>query len=247
MGNVDLRPDHAAEGGGLVDDFDGVITDMRFIMSDYNGSISNPVPTFVVTFNIDGEESVAWYSVGGKDDFVPDETGRGLTQLKGKTTLTKTCNYIMFMDSLVKSGFPLNKMDPRDVSPMIGIEGHFLRKPVKHDGLKKTGDRDSTILLCTAVTKLPGEGGTGKKTRGGRKTKGAVVDEGLADQVAGFIVAILAEADGEAAKTKMLSAFFKNPEVKALPNKKDATTLAANDTFLAGREEWEYANGVLTL
>ncbi len=244
MGNVSLRPDQASEGGGLIDDFDGVISDMRFIMTDYQGSMVEAIPTCEVKFDIDGEEASQMYSVGGTGDFAPDETGHGLNKLKSKSTLTKTCKFIMLVDSIVEAGFPLNKLDASDVSPLIGLDGHWLRKVVVYKGLKKKGDRDDTALLCTKINKLPWEN-TGKSTKG--KSKGKQVDEGFALSVASIIQGVLIEHDGEIAKKNLISALFKNDDMKALDDKKEALKLASDDTFLKLRDEWKYEDGVLKM
>jgi len=244
MGNVDIRPDLAAEGGGLVDDFDGVVTDIRFVPDDYNGTLPEPITLCHVVFDVDGEESVQNYSIGGDKDFAPDETGRGLTKLRTKAALTKTCKLMLFMNSLVEAGFPLNKMDARDVSPIIGVSGHFLRKAAEYKGLKSTGDREKTVLLCTKINKLPWEQAKGK-AKG--KGKAAAVDEGLADSMAGIIQSVLIEGDGEMAKKNLLSALFKNDDVKALDDKKAALKLASDDAWLKERDEWTFEDGVLKL
>ena len=83
MGEVNLRPDTFAEGGGLIDDFDGVISDIRFIMTDYDGGVMDEVPVCSVRFDVEGEEALpTLYSVGGADDFAPDEFVMGLTTFK---------------------------------------------------------------------------------------------------------------------------------------------------------------------
>ena len=248
MGNVSIRPDLASEGGGLLDDFDGVITDMRFIMTDYDGAMVDAVPVCQVSFDVDGEESNQMYSVGGSGDFRPDETGRGLDALKAKSALTKTCKFIMLVDSMVAAGFPLNKLDPNDVSPIIGLDGHFLRKAVEFKGLKKKGDRDNTVLLCTKINKLPWENETKGKTAKGKAAKGkAAMDDGLADTLAGIIQGVIIEADGQVAKKNLLSIMFRHDDVAALDDRKGALKLASDDTFLKSRDEWEYEDGVLKM
>jgi len=245
MGNVDIRPDLAAEGGGLIDDFDGIVADMRFIMTDYDGVMPEPTCVNKVVFDVGGEETYQLYSVGGKDDFAPDETGHGLNKLKTKAALTKTCKFMMLMNSLVEAGFPLNKMDARDISPIIGLDGHFLRKAVEFKGLKKRDDRDSTVLICTKINRLPWEAGAVKGK--GKTGKGKAVDAELAETVAGIIQGVIIENNGEVAKKNLLLALFKSDEVNALDDKKAALKLASDDTYLKGREEWSYDAGVLKM
>ena len=129
---VNLRPDGFVEGGGLIDDFDGIVADIRFVMTDYEGGIANAVPAAKVIFEVDGEEvGSELLSVGGKDDFRPDETGMGLLKLKSKDTLTKKSKFSLFLSSFVDSGFPLNKMDADSINYLVGTQGYFLRRAVQ--------------------------------------------------------------------------------------------------------------------
>ena len=244
MGDVNIRPDLAGEGGGLLDDFDGIIADLKFVMTDYDGSMPEPVPVGQITFDIDGEEIIQLYSVGGSGDFAPDDTGRGLKKLKSKSALTKTCKYVMLVDSLVQAGFPINRMDAKDCSSIIGTKGHFLRKAVEYKGLKrKRDDRESTVLLCTKIITLPGEG----EVKGKAKGKEKLPDNGLVDKVVGIVMGVLAENGGEVTKKDLISALFKNTEIAALGNKKGALKLAADDTWLKSRGEWKLDGGILSI
>lgn len=248
MGNVNIRPDEAAEGGGLIDDFDGEITDMRFIMTDFNGKVQEAVPVCRVVYGVEGEEYDDLLSVGGKNDFAPDESGRGLNKLGSKAVLTKTCNYVVFINSLVESGFPLNKLDEGDVSSVIGVKGHFLRKVIDHGfKKKKDGDRPDTVMVCTKVLTLPGKGGTAVKTRTRTKAKVAANPE-LAETVAIIIQGVVIENDGNVAKKSLMSALFKSADMKSLGSDKTAAMkLASSDAFLKEREEWTYEDGLLKM
>ncbi len=245
---VNLRPDSFAEGGGLVDDFDGVIADIRFIMTDYEGAVSEAVPVACVKFDIEGEEASQNFSVGGKNDFAPDETGMGLTVLKGKSTLTKRSKFGMLLESLVVAGFPVSKMDSDDISYLNGLDAHFLRKAVEYKGVKVKEGKDSTVLLCTKINKLPWDSDKKSTKKGGAGKKAAVADGELAGTVAGIIQGVLIDGDNEMAKKDVLSALFKNDDVKALgDDKKAALKLAADDTFLKGRDEWSFEDGILKM
>ena len=246
--HVNLNPNEFSEGGGLIDDFDGIISDIRFIMTDYGGGIQDAIPAAKVVFNIDGEETEpALFSVGGKGDFAPDETGMGLIKLKEKSTLTKTAKFSMLLASLVEAGFPVNKMDGENISYLNGLEGHFLRKAVTYSGIKVKEGKDSTVLLCTKVIKLPWD----QKAKGKGKSTGkvAVASEEIAETVAGLIQGIIIENEGEIAKKNAVSALFKEAAIKKMnaADKKVALKLAGDDTFLSGREEWSYENGVLKM
>lgn len=245
---IDLNPESFSEGGGLIDDFDGTISDIRFILTDYGGNMTDPVAVAQVVFDTEeGENETVLYSVGGKDDFAPDEKGMGLVKLKTKSSLTKTAKFPMLLKSLVENGFPVNKMDNRDISYLVGFKGHFLRTAVEYKGLaKKKNDRENTVLLCTKVETLPWE--AGKATKGKGKAKaGAKVDPDLAEFVTETIMGIVIEGDDEMSKKDMISILFKNEDVKARDDRKAVLALANKDAFLKSRDEWSIENNLLTI
>ena len=251
MGNVSLRPDKFSEGGGLIDDFDGTITDIRFVLTDYQGQMSEAVPVAQVKFDVDGEESTQLFSVGGSGDFAPDETGLGLIKLRSKDSLTKTSKFAMLMESLVEAGFPINRMED-DISYLNGFSGHFLRKAVEYKGLKHDKkERDSTVLLCTKIIKLPWDNAPaakGKAAAAKGKAK-AEVDNGLADSLASIIQVVLLEAGGSIAKKNLMTKLFSNDAIKGMDqkSKQAALKMAVDDAYVSGREEWTVADGVLTI
>jgi len=236
----------------LIDDFDGTISDVRFIMTDYDGNTTDAVPVAKVVFDVDGEETDSLYSVGGNNDYAPDEAGKRLVKLKSRNSLNKTSKFGMFLLSVVEAGFPLNRMDDSDIGYLVGLDGHFLRKVVEYKGLKKKGDRDSTVLVCTKINSLPGEGpptstkGRAKKATGTKAA--AAVSTELAEAVSGIIQGVIIGEGGDLSKKKMLSALFKSDEMNALGDKKVALKMAADDTFLKSQSEvWTYEDGMLKL
>jgi len=250
MGKVDLRYEALAEGGTFFDDFDGVISDIRFIMTDYNGKAKTPVAVCKVTLRVGDDESTQFYALGGDGDFVANETGTGLEFLKAKTKPTKQTNYGRFLKSLIDAGFPENKMDADDISYLVGLDAHWLTSPVESTGSnkKKEGEKEHTVLLCTKINKLPWESDAAKgKAKGKAKGNAKVVDDDLANIVAGIIQGIAIDNDGEMTKAAMLSAMFKSPDVDNSGNKKGVLQLAKDDTFLKSRSEWQFEGGILTI
>ena len=248
MGDVDIRPDLCAEGGGLLDDFDGTVTVFNFESTTYDNKIPEPVTVLrVVIVTDDGDENQELLTLGGFNEpvqFIPDETGFGLKKLGAKSKLTKTCNAVRHIDSYIQAGFPLNRLDPRDVKAIIGVKGHFLRHALDMKGIKKKeGERDKTVLLCTKIISLPGESGV----RGKAKVKVKTPDDELANVVTNIIMGVLAENGGEIAKKDLISALFKNAELNALDDKKGALKLAADDIWLKSRGEWKLDGGVLNI
>jgi len=250
MGNVDIRPDLCAEGGGLLDDFDGTITFLAFVQWDYDGKIPAPVTLLrAVIETAEGGEDQELLSIGGWGapvEFIPDDTGFGLNKLGSKGKLTKTCNAVRFLDSFVQAGFPKSRIEPRDVSAVLGTTGHFLRHAIDMSGIqKKDNEREKTVLLCTKVNQLPWD--TGKSKVSGKGKASAKVDEGLADTMTEIIQGVVIDNDGSVSKKELLSVLFKHEAILALPDKKAALNLASDDTFLKGRDEWTLEDGVLKM
>ena len=243
--SINLRPDEFSEGGGLADDFDGVISDIRFISTDYDGSTTEQVPVCRVVFDVDGEEISELYSVGGKGDFAPDDNGTGLIKLQTKDKLTKTSKFGMLLTNLVDKGFPLNRMDGGDITYLVGLNAHWLREVVVFKGLKaKKEGRDSTVLLVSKINKLPWETAKGGKAKG--KAKDAEDAGALGETLAGIIQDILQDKDGNVSKKDMLTVLFKHPDVVASADKKALLKLAKDDAYLGGRSEWSVEDGVLS-
>ena len=202
------------------------------------------IAAILQVYDVGGEEHDDLLSVGGDDDFIPDDTGRGLNKVRSKATLTKVNSFVRWVNSLVEAGFPLNQVNPHDVTPLIGLHGHFLRTAVDFKGVVKKNDRPTTVLLCTKILQLPGGG---KKDKGKTMGKGKAVDAGLAETMAGIVQGVLIESDGEISKKDLLSTLFKNVEVNALDDKTAALKIVTKDPYLKGRDEWTFEDGVLKM
>jgi hypothetical protein len=247
MGNVSLRPADYAEGGGLLDDADVTISDARFIMGDYGGAAQNKSPMCrVMMADAEGQEHEQFLSVGSADDFQPDETGKGLDKVGKKAALTKSSNFGMFMDSLVTAGFPANKIEPDDITSIVGTDVHVLRKAIERKGLKDA--KAMTVLLVSKINKLPWEK-AGAKTgtaKAGAKAE-APANEELDTQVTDIIMTVLAANEGTVTKSKLLGEASKLDEVKAAANKKDVIKRLTDDSFLKGNANFKYENGTISL
>ena len=51
-----FAPSNFTEGGGLLDDVDGTIKEMRVVLWDYNGKVAAPSPAFRALIEVDGIE-----------------------------------------------------------------------------------------------------------------------------------------------------------------------------------------------
>lgn len=152
-----LNPDTFVQGG-LQDDFDGVITKVRYCPWDYNGNIDHHVLAVAVTIKPDDpeiEEFVQHYSAGDLEQFVPsmdgdnavdlsvdtnEETNPGFSpdQLEGiyalrvgkKEGLANSSNWATFIRAAIDAGFPVASLTP-SVACFEQHRGHFNRIPQK--------------------------------------------------------------------------------------------------------------------
>jgi hypothetical protein len=180
-----MRPDQFS-GGGLADDFDGTISEVRFVPWNYpteskpEGSIDHYVLAARVTIEReDGEPVVQHYSAGDLQHFVPsmdgdegvDLDGDDLSQMEGvyalkvgkKDALSATSNWAHFLTALNEAGWVYEEMDP-DVRFLEGLEAHFNRVPQrKRSGVGggATGadgqQRQREILVVTEIKARPGD------------------------------------------------------------------------------------------
>ena len=248
MGNVDLRLSALAEGGNFFDDFDGTIKDARFVTTSFNGKVDPPRTVLQIVFDISGNEHTEFYSVGGDQDFIPDDTGMGLDYLGSTIEPTKKTKYGLLLISLKGAGFPENKMDSDNISYLVGLDGHWLSSAMKitGTGFKKNKDgKGPTVMLCTKVNKLPWEAGA--KATGKGKKKGAAVpaDSELAKAVMNAVRTTLPLDSGSIAKKAMLSMLLKVEWGDGI-TRKEAINLAKDDTFLGESDCWLFENGELT-
>ncbi|MBI3683434.1 MAG: hypothetical protein HY235_23925 [Acidobacteria bacterium] len=167
--------------GGVAPDGDYKITEASVVMWDYNGKMPTAICAVkigVTSLNGEGEYE-QYYSVG--DGFVPGKSGKGIEAdpKGGKTSLNKSTNYFLWLDSLVKAGFPPDKLGT-ETTVFEGIEARFhsVPAPVRPGMAARTSlvpqqgpERERTIFLVSNVLTLPWEEGGRHPRRGqGRRT-----------------------------------------------------------------------------
>lgn len=157
MSGVSLKPSDAVAGGGAYDDIDVAILSCRFISWDYKGAIPAPILGLKVDYKTttDGFEFDQVYSAGELSHFVPSADGRLAVPVGKLTGLVETSNAILFLTSIVNSGFPEDKIAD-DVSVFEGLVAHVNKLPQpKRGGLKAaTPDQAGGKKDYLAVTKI---------------------------------------------------------------------------------------------
>jgi len=252
MEGFTLNPDSFAEGGGLLDDVDVTVIESKFEMFDYAGK-APAVLALTWELNVEGmpENTKQYWSAGGEHDYRPNPKDGGATlvaEVAQGTTASKprkNSNLHVLADSLVRSGFPRDKLDATDASIFKGMKCHMLRKPaMKRPGL--TGTRmgptgkeyDLTILEVSQIHQLPWEktGATASAS-----ASGSANDEEIQNAVLG----ILAEHDK--VPKKDLAKFIIGT-VKDVKLRNAALGLLKDDTWLKDSSRpWNYEGGIVSL
>lgn len=155
---ISLKPSDATQGGGLFDDVDVLVKEVRTALWDYNGQIQVPVPALKVTFAREDGEFQQHYSAGDAKNFVPSQDGKRFIPVGNSTGINESTNAMAFLMSFVNSGFPENKIG-EDVSVFEGTICHVGNVPQKErkglvqDPNKKKG----TVLVVNKIHALPWE------------------------------------------------------------------------------------------
>uniref|UniRef100_A0A6M3IJH9 Uncharacterized protein n=1 Tax=viral metagenome TaxID=1070528 RepID=A0A6M3IJH9_9ZZZZ len=248
---VSMNPDTFSEGGGLIDDVNVVIKDAIFCMTDYQGKMQVEQPVAKVTFDIDGEETKQYYSVGDRAKFAPSEDGRHIVQVGTAEKFTKKSKFAMLLTSLVNCGMEKSKLEDGDIKAMVGIGGHVMR--VSYANTMKDSKKDDTVLVFDKVDTWPGDGkGKGGKKGGTPKAEpetGAGNSDEIRSEAEGLVMELIAGADGGSIKQKdLLIAATKSDKLKGSQNKKGLVSLITDDKFIVRKDApWTVENGILTL
>jgi hypothetical protein len=243
---VSLNPETFTEGGGgLINDVDGEFSGFVFDMRDLKGG-SNLNPYLCASFTAEGESYDMYWSCGGSANW---EVGAGGKSLKAKGTqkgINKGSNLGIFLASLYNAGFPKDKLG-NDISILDGMQAHIIRVPEpERKGLNRPAaepGREKTIITVSKINKLPWDKSKGAKPAGA-KPKAPAASEALESEVVGIILTALADNPEGIAKKDIIKSVVAQAESA---NRGAAMQMANNDSWLKGRTEWAYDNGVVKM
>jgi len=160
-GVVSSRPADAISGG-LLNDADVEIIGGEWCHYDYGGkSDARFCAAITMAVLVDGnpaDEHLQYYGAGKATDWIPDPADGNKTPLKtgNATALNNSSNWIAFVDSLITAGVPESKFMDSDLSELIGLRIHVIRKATNRQGMKPLqggSDREQTVLLCDHLVK----------------------------------------------------------------------------------------------
>ncbi len=218
-----FAPEDFSEGGGLVTEFNGEITEARFCIWDYNetqdpwlfGRVTveadEPDDDFIERF---GEGPyIQYYRAGNPDSFVPSVDGvepvdiedpddlEGMFAMRIGTVkqLNGSSNWAHFIHAAVDSGFPSADLTPGDIRCFEGVRGYFCQIPQKkRSGLITTPSADGktyekTLLVLTDINEAKPKRKAGKKTASKAASKSTTRASSKASDVEDTVANILFE------------------------------------------------------
>lgn len=169
--------------GGLVDDVDVLVKDVRWCFYDYQGKSDTDALVLgmeleEMSVGADGKRAVheQYFSAGDKEFFRPSEQAKDgvadggyLVPIQDRKQLNQNTNAAIFLASLQACQFPVDRLENMSITEaLVGAVIHINRvaQPKRQGLIKRTrggeqGDggkeRESTVVVCTKVVALPGQ------------------------------------------------------------------------------------------
>lgn len=206
---VSLNP-KTFSSGGLLNDADVEIVSSRFVLYDYNGTITDPqqisVALHLVMRTLDsGEEYSEYFSFGRSPDWMIDDEGRTVESVSGKRPNSNSV-FAMFIQSLIDAGYDASNLDSGDISVLEGLRVHVVRRAAPESwkslpGMKKDDSKREKTYL--AVEKILSDAGKAGAAKTAQKPAVRKFDPALVKKVEEAVVNEL-PADGQPMKVKAL-------------------------------------------
>jgi len=188
---LSLKPsDHVDGGGGLFDDFDGKIVKAEYVKAKYGSMTEAKIVAKLYFKNPEARDVFdRTYSCGELKGWEIAEGGRTIAKVaKDVTPLSKTCNYHIFLDELVKGGYPEDQLSS-DITALVGLEGHLKDKTITRT--TRGQKQDSKVLCFTRIDRFPWDTAAAV----GGKANGETTDEtDLSEQAIEAVKFVLAKA-----------------------------------------------------
>ncbi len=244
-----MKPSDAVEGGGL---FQGIVTwrSPKFEMCDYvrkDGSVANTALAFHP--DLEDEDGIIhnqdFWTVG--EGWTPSKDGTKLIPPRKGASLSKTCNFILLMNSLVEAKFPEDKMED-DASIYEGMKCDMVRQvaPERKGLVKKEKRYDDSVLVVDSIITLPWE--AEEKGKGSGKGKGTESDA-LTEKATEVVMEILGDHPKGIQKMKLAGEVFKRLKTQKMAQ----TEINAIVQIVGGKDEsflssgpWTYEKGTVS-
>jgi len=129
----------------------------EFVLFDYNGQQPEGPALRLALKDLSQEDAAPvqqYWAAGKKENFVPTDDGKGLLPVGKSTGLSKSSHPAALFDSLLKKGFPVDKID--NVTDTI-VGGRFHMNKIALPKIKDASgeSKDRSCLVVTNVIKWP--------------------------------------------------------------------------------------------
>jgi hypothetical protein len=235
---VSVRPSDASQGGGLLDDADVTIKQLRYVVRDRTNprtqaTLDTRLYIEAVLVDDEGREHTEYYSIGDTSKFVPSPDGRRALAVVEGARFVQSSKGIRLIASLVNAGFPEDKIAD-DLSVFDGTYGHVNRTTLPRIAGQ---EKDATILEFTKIHRLPWEkksGSAATKSKPAAATPAAKTEQAAPEHVREKAIAtlfeVLAQNGGSIPRQKVAPAAFKL--LATDPDRNDVVALVFTEQFL---------------
>lgn len=257
--------------GGLLDDVDVTFTNVRFDMFDYEGK-ADPAPALgidLVTGTEDGDKPIRQHwSVGNAENWAPSEDGMTVVPIGRDTTLRKSSNFFMLVQSLLQAGVPESVLEDGRCENIEGLRCHVRRVDAPKRGNLPSGGtrrgadgkeyaRDNKVLCVEKIyepypwdksaPKAGSKKGATKSAAQAEKPEAAMDLDSKGQLV---LTQLIAGNGGKVSKQEIpTKAFLKIKEVLGVndPNINDVLGLLFQDSWMNSHGFQVSDSGVITL
>jgi hypothetical protein len=251
-GVASMNPDNMVSGG-LMDDFDGLVTRARLCFFDYEGKGQRTLAVALAIKPDDDDEFTQHYSSGNPEHFSPTMDGvnpaeEGVYALPtdNKSQMNNNTNWAHFTLACLDAGFAKKDLGA-SVEWVEGLYGHFNRVPQrKRSGIQVEAvgsdgrQRSNDILVVTEIKTAPAGAGAGRVAAATGKGKAlpghgsaGPADSDLDARLSEVLLVALAESEEGIPKTKLAGSVIKSftgaEKAKAVKRVNDLAFLEAVD------------------
>lgn len=234
----------AFSAGGIMPSGDYVLKNHEIVLWDYDGKL--PVKTLAMrcTASLVGseDETVQHYSIGDPSAFGPSADGKGVVALGGRSQLSNSSNFFIWLENFINAGFPEGKYD-NDISVFNGSVVHIDHIPAPNRGAMKSNlvaategqQRERTIPVVTAVLSLPGESKkpaakTAAKAAPAKAAASVAAEPASDDSILVTHLGQVLNGEASMSRTQVRVAVFKSMTAAKIDTKlRDAALRAFND------------------
>ena len=139
-----LNPETYVDAGGMFDDANITITNVKFEMYDYEGKSPVDAPVLAIDMVEDGKTydkkspvSRQRWSMGDAKRWKPSPDGKTLISIMDPPKpISNSCRGAFFMKSLVDAGYDPEKLNGGDITVLEGLRVNTVRIPAPEYNIK---------------------------------------------------------------------------------------------------------------